>query len=161
MSSSPSHSKSSADCGQRLESTSHEAQRKTVEAIAKSHDEMAHGCPSAFHANQTPAHGFNETSLEMKDKLNPLDSPVKQKFPEAGFMNEKISAHNERLESVAHEEGRKAAEAIAKQNQDVSSRCSSPSRARRPSYNNESSVEFLDLLNPLDPPKTHAPPGAK
>lgn len=161
MSSSPSHSKSSADSGQRLESTSHEAQRKTAEAIAKSHDEMAHGCPSAFHAIQTPAHEFNETSLEMKDKLNPLESPVKQKFPEAGFMNEMISAHHDRSESVAHEEGRKAAEAIAKLNRDTDYRNSSPSRARRPSYNNESSDELLDLLNPLDPPKTHAPPGAK
>lgn len=161
MSSNPSHSKASADSGQRLESTSHEALRKTAEAIAKSHEEMAHGCPSAFYTNNAPAHGFNETSLEMKDKINPLDSPVKQKNPEAGFINEKISAHNDRLESVAHEDGRKAAEAISKQNQDMAYRSSSPSRARRPSYSNESSDEFLDKFTPLDPPKHHGPHDAK
>ena len=67
--------KTSADCGQRLESTAHEAGRKTGEAITKSNNEEALGIPSSSQANQKPVHAFNETTDEMKDKLNPMDPP--------------------------------------------------------------------------------------
>eukprot|EP01032_Pedospumella_encystans_P014220 gene14220-16348_t len=110
-----SHSRISADSGQRLESTAHEASRKSAEAIAKSNADIAHGDPHPFHANQKPTHGFNETSLEMMDKMNPLDSPKKCKT----HFSQDDEDYSHRFESVAHEEGRKAAEAIAKSKEDV------------------------------------------
>ena len=154
------HPEISADSGQRLESTAHETSRKTAEAIAKSNADIARGDPHPFHANQKPTHGFNETSMEMRDKMNPLDSPKKCKT----HSTQDDEDYSHRFESVAHEEDRKAAEAIAKSKEDVAHGISLAPNASctRPAYQfNESSDDMKDKLNPLDPPKTFATHDAK
>eukprot|EP01032_Pedospumella_encystans_P014221 gene14221-16349_t len=80
--------KTSADCGQRLESTAHEATRKTGEAITKSNEELAHGHPSASQVNERPVHEFNESSGLMKETISPMDPP---KTPEPGDCCDKTS----------------------------------------------------------------------
>lgn len=133
--------------------------------MAKSNSDIAHGNAHAFHANQKPTHAFNETSLEMKDKMNPLDSPNKYKIHHTHFSKEdSVTDASHHLESVAHEEGRKAAEAIAKSKEGVAHGISLAPNAtcKRPAYQfNESSNEMKDKMNPLDPPRNHAPHDAK
>ena len=149
-----SHFGNSADSGQRLESTAHEASRRTTEAIAKSNADIAHGNPHPFHANQKPTHGFNETSVEMRDKMNPLDSPKQYKIHHTHFSHEDTD-NSHHYESSVHEEGRTSAEAIAKSKEDVAHGVSVAPNASctRPAYQfNESSNEMKDKMNPLDPP---------